>query len=324
MHVFLTIDTEVYPRRPDWKQRHLREDLERDIYGITGDGEFGLRYQLRVMEQYGIIATFFVESLFASVPEVGAEPLRKIVELTRGGGHEVQLHLHPEWLPHIPELAAMERGEQIRCYSREQQGTLLRHARRNLEQCGAQNVGAFRAGDYAANADTLLALHDAGLWCDSSYNLPYVGSSCDLRLAPSPLQPVKLGDIWEYPVSWFNAIGGARHMQLCACSFGELRGALEAAKDAGWKCVVLVSHSFEMLRNRRSSRPRRRPEVTARFESLCRFLRERRDEFPTAGLTTIDPANLAGPASRAIEAAAIHTLARYSQQLRNRIASVFV
>jgi len=51
--VLVTIDAEIAPHTSDWKRDSGRFALDRDVYGITPQGERGLRHQLDVIEQHG-------------------------------------------------------------------------------------------------------------------------------------------------------------------------------------------------------------------------------------------------------------------------------
>src|ERR1017187_6023525 len=110
LQVLLTIDTEVYPLLKDWKSDRLQRDIARDIYGKIDGEEVGLNYQLRMFAEHGLKATFMVESLFSGCPEVGLDPLKGIVSGILAGGHEVQLHLHTEWVPYVPALNLLYRS----------------------------------------------------------------------------------------------------------------------------------------------------------------------------------------------------------------------
>src|SRR5690606_8383307 len=109
------------------------------------------------------------------------------------GGHSIQLHLHSEWadeshprpLPHIPE-----KRQHLQYLPREDQRTLIRLGLEMLREAGVPSVSAFRAGSFAANADTFRALREAGIPIDSSINAVEPLSVPDLRgeaelLAPS-------------------------------------------------------------------------------------------------------------------------------------------
>ncbi len=109
LDVFLTVDTEFYPLRPDWRIAGLSRDIARDLYGKTERGEFGVSYQLNVLAANGLKATFFVEGLCGSA--AGDEVLGRLVDEIQSKGQEVQLHLHPEWLqwmanPPVPSQGA--------------------------------------------------------------------------------------------------------------------------------------------------------------------------------------------------------------------------
>ena len=124
LNVFITVDTEVVPRRGDLSRSAFLEDMRRDIYGVSREGEFGLRFQLDLLNEFGLKAVFFVESLFACA--MGLDLLRDIVDTIQEGGHEVQLHLHTEWLEKMPHPTLRGRFSQhIRDFSEEEQTVLI-------------------------------------------------------------------------------------------------------------------------------------------------------------------------------------------------------
>ena len=274
LNVLITIDTEVYPINEDWRANSLSGDIRRDIYGDTQRGSFGVPYQLEVFSRHGIKAVFFVEGLHASCDWVGISPLRDLVQLIYSYSQEIQLHLHPEWVPHLPGAPVPDRGYLLTFYTEEEQYRLIDIAANNLVKAGAKPPDAFRAGDYAANQDTLCALTRAGFRYDSSYNFPYLGGTCAID-CESLWQPARLEPgIWEVPVSCFeDGRGQFRHCQICACSAGEIKNSIRQASEHSWQTYVLVSHSFEMLGNRRSRRPTwPRWQVIKRFEAECEWL----------------------------------------------------
>jgi hypothetical protein len=322
LNVFITVDTEVWPLLPDWRRAGLARDIDRDIHGVTPEGSFGVSYQIDVLNRYGLKGVFFVESLFAEV--AGREPLRALVGEVQDRGHEVQVHPHPEWLAWMPEpLLPGETPPLIRHYSEDDQAFLIARAVRNLRECGADRPCAFRAGDYAANFDTLRALARNGIAYDTSYNATYLGTRCRLETPELLLQPTRLEGVYEFPISFFSVWPGRpRHAQLTACSFPELRSALLQAWRAGWYSFVIVSHSFELLKRRRQNPGRPRPDriVVRRFERLCRFLAENRDKFRTTGFAGVAADDVpAHPAARVLRSAPQKALWRYAEQLARRV-----
>ena len=97
LNVFLTVDTEIWPFSRVWPEVPLastRSSLTPEIgfyiYGETDSGSFGVPFQLDCLKEHGLRATYFVESLFASV--AGLNPLEEIVSLIQNEGQDVQLH----------------------------------------------------------------------------------------------------------------------------------------------------------------------------------------------------------------------------------------
>jgi peptidoglycan/xylan/chitin deacetylase (PgdA/CDA1 family) len=260
--VLLTIDTELVWRHQaaglSWRENFARS------YKAAG---VGVPYQLRVLNEHGLKACFFVDPMPALA--FGLDPVRRMVEPILAAGQEVQLHLHPFWA----DLARAERLRQtpeLASFGYDQQLDLLGRARDLLVAAGAPQPTAFRAGSYAANADTLRALADLGLRYDSSHNGCYHPSPSALPLPPGQVAPLRTAPgVVEIPVSQIReGEGKLRHLQICAVSFLELRSALREAQRREHPLVTIVSHSFEL-----ASRDGLRPNgvLRRRFERLCRF-----------------------------------------------------
>jgi peptidoglycan/xylan/chitin deacetylase (PgdA/CDA1 family) len=319
--ILFTIDTEVYPINSGWEEDCLKADIERDIYGVTPSGRYGLVYQLEMLARNHLKAIFFVEALFASCSRVGLGPLREIVRLIYSYGQEIQLHLHPEWIPHLSNCPVAFQGNLIRDYSKDDQRILLEMAMDNLINAGAIAPVAFRAGDYAANENTLKALVELGFRFDSSFNYPYCSSTCGLSIIGPMWHASPTHGLWEVPISCFQDWPGHyRHCQLCACSTAELSRAIDEAVSRGWDTFTLICHSCELLTNRWSSRPvAARPSVIRRFEELCLGLARRTDvetaHFADLSLKQRDVLPIRGSVKS--------TAGRYVEQLISRVHSRF-
>ncbi|MES3020530.1 MAG: hypothetical protein V4857_02990 [Pseudomonadota bacterium] len=321
LKVFITVDTEVWPNTPGWPRTPIaaaRTDFRREsalyLDGATGAGEFGVGYQLAMLARYGLKACFFVEPLAAA--RIGTAALEKVVGQVQRAGHEVQLHLHTEWLGDLHDATLPPRYRQfMHEFSMPEQAALIRAGAALLEQAGAAPVCAFRAGSFGANADTLRALAACGLAYDSSYNPTCLHP--DFARTPVLEQPARIGGVWEFPVSSYaDYPRHRRHAQLCACSFAEMRAALMAAWQARWYSFVIVLHSFELLRGRSPPHtPAPDWRVVGRFESLCRLLDAERDKFSTTLFRELDPAQVpALPHAPALRGTLRRTLLRAAQQ----------
>lgn len=323
--VLLTIDTELsQPFPADWKERGLGATMERDIFGRTAAGEFGIGFQMDALDRYGLKGIFFVDSLCADA--AGPAVLEEIVGLIRGRGHEVQLHLHTEWLRRgAPGLLPGRTGQHIHQFTRDEQAQLIARGIENLRACGVPAPVAFRAGSYAANLDTLRALAQNGIRFDTSHNRSFLGGSCALASSVGDLwQPAELEGVLEFPVTCFrDRPGSFRPLQLCACSIGEMKAVLRQALARGWHSVVLVSHSFELIRRPADPAQPATPNrlVIRRFERLCRFLGRHKEQLPTAGFLDLDPASI--PAQQPSGPLASHLPRTLWRMVEQAVSSVF-
>ncbi|HEY2253797.1 MAG TPA: hypothetical protein VGH74_22135 [Planctomycetaceae bacterium] len=290
LNVYLTVDSELSPTNFR-RGMSLQDDMDVSFYGRTSRGSFGVPYQMDILDEHGLKGMFFVEALFASC--VGLEPLREMVGVIRDRGHDVQLHIHPEWLPATaPRLLPGRSGLNMHCFSEDEQVALIRQGRDNLRAAGVSKVSAFRAGNMGADPATLRALARTGIACDSSYFAPYLQSHCRLASLGDICQPVSSQGILELPVTSFQDFPGHfRPLQLCACSSSEMEYCLWEAVRLGWQSVVVLWHSFELIKRPDSKRRAATPAhvVIQRFERLCRFLSRHSDEFQSTTLAQPAP-----------------------------------
>ena len=311
--VFFTTDVEIWCRGWNNLDREFPRAFRQYIHGTTPRGEFGLPFQLRLLNDPRRRLAFFVEPLFAL--RFGLQPLTEIVGLIQEAGQEVQLHLHPEWVDEAPEppLPSVTRKRPyLRDYSLEEQTILIREGKALLERAGAPTPVAFRAGSYGMNSDTLHALRANDILFDSSYNACYQG--LDSGVAPGQLlfQPNQQFGVHEYPITVFqDRPDHYRHVQLGACGFRELAGVMTHASRHGWDSVVIVSHSFELLDPNQDVADW---IVIRRFRQLCRFLARRRDELPTRHFMELSPTREHAPQPAPFRGAPLHTGWRMLEQ----------
>jgi hypothetical protein len=300
MQVMLTFDVEVWCG--GWKDIDGRfpAAFQRYVYGASRAGDYALPKTLEVLAANDLRGVFFVEPLFAA--HFGLEPLAEIVALIKAAGQEIQLHLHPEWqdearTPLIQRHAA--KRQHLFMYDADEQTQLIGHGLRLLGEVGVSGITAFRAGSYACNTDTFVALQRNGIRFDSSLNVTVGHSGADLTPDLRRHGCHCIHQVKELPVAAFeSASGRLRHVQVGACAYRQMVQAMESAKRAGYRQFVAVSHNFEMLQPG-SSRPDH--IVARRYERLCEFLGQRRESFPTvnfgAGHFEDEQASLQMPAT---------------------------
>jgi len=278
VNVFLTFDIEVWC--DGWRDldQKFPDCFDRYVYGRSQHGDYALPKTLDILNQHGLKGVFFVEPLFAS--RFGASPLETMVHLILDAGQQVQLHLHPEWtneaLNPIIENSATKR-QHLRYYSLAEQTQLITHGKQMLLAAGSGPVTAFRAGSYAANRDTFSALASNGILLDASLNRCCDISAPELRTKHDLCAPFVLDGVTTFPLTVFHdGLGKERPAQVGACSFAEMRDALQSADRAGIQNFVIISHNFEMLKPNSCL-----PDwvVVRRFEQLCAYLAKNADRF---------------------------------------------
>lgn len=246
--VYLTIDTEYSPGLALRLGLHARDEVfARSISCQTTDGAVGIFYQMDVLDDHGLKGVFFVDPLPALVWGVGA--IAAIVEPILRRGHEVQLHLHPEWLEIAGDANPLRSrtGCNLHAFTEDEQADLIAIAREYLIQAGAPPPTAFRAGNYAADDATLRALARCGIAYDSSHVPGIRGGDCRIGLGPQDQRVVAREGTLEVPVGTIRNFGGLRHAQITALSTRELSSALDHCVRTHTPMLNIVSHSFELL-----------------------------------------------------------------------------
>jgi len=244
---------------------------------------FGTDLILTELARYQFRATFFVEALCAE--HFGIEGLTAVCRELRIAGHDVQLHLHPNFqMPEWRNVSNDPPPDNIGMYTVTQQRELLERGMAILSTAGIprSSIVAFRAGNYGASNNTWQAIAEAGLCVDSSFNLWALGKDCQFVVPGTPndlFEPVP--GVWELPVSCFAESSGYRPLQITAISAAEMRYALEHLRRGGARAATIVTHPVEFFvvddHRRRLGRPNH--VNISRLRSLLSFLNQSRDNF---------------------------------------------
>jgi hypothetical protein len=288
--VYLTVDTEC-SMGGAWKDPSLSPVVpERAILGKIGGQYYGIPLLMEIMEQNGLQGTFFLEVLASRL--VGESTLQDIYGTIVQRGHDVQLHLHPVYHYFHLVRQGLLRPAQLPP-TMDLIGSLPIDVQLELLEMGCSIFGrllgqapiAFRAGCYGASLSTLLALEKVGIRYDSSFNAMYLGSTCLIDYKGGTNTPWQVGKVWEVPVTSFETgawkMRGFKGMEVSAVSLWEMKHLLERALRLSMKTVVIIVHSFSLLKIRDLQFREIRPDllVIKRFEGLCEFLRKRCDDF---------------------------------------------
>jgi hypothetical protein len=277
MYVYYTIDTEFWPRDPHHPQwERAADDFQREVFGVTRDGEYGIRYQMDALEAEGLKGVFFIEALHAL--KFGVTYLREMVNAVQKRGHEIGLHIHPEWLGWLDESPLGGRNRQLlKDFSAADQRWIIDRALRFMRDCGVHAVTSFRAGNFGADRNTLRALAAEGVAFDSSYHA-FLGS-CGIEVEAPLTSPRRMEGLIEVPITFIRDYPGHyRPMQIRAASFREMQAALDDAQRRGFPSFVFVSHGFELIQQHHG-KAQEDSIVRRRFDELVTYLGRNKDRY---------------------------------------------
>ena len=289
LNVFFTVDTQT--RCKAWGEVDLdfADAFQRYVYGPTKQGNCALPLTFEVLNDNGLVGSYFVETLFAL--NFGMEPLQEVVSLVKNAGHEVQLQIQPEWVKESKIQLFDEdlpRRTVLSDFTLEQQTTLIDVGLDLFKRTGVEGINAFRAGNYGFNRDTLKALDANGIRIDCSYNKLSQAGIADVLPEQLLLQPTTLDGIVIYPVTVFGDSNrqSLRCLELTTCSYREFESVLFQAVEAEWNSVVIVKNSFGLMT---AGQERLDPIVFKRFKSLCKLLSDHADLFNVRGFRGLQP-----------------------------------
>lgn len=238
MDVVLTIDVESYSG-----------NYEREVHASG----LGLNYIIDTCRRHGAVGTFFVEGLGAT--RWGQDALRHIVSLLQRAGQDVQLHVHPV----VARLDGYEDHEDVLCHrDLATQTLLIGRALEELRACGAKSVTAFRAGDLAANPDTLRSMQHHGLHISANRDLDQKSSIRTQLNAHFPARNdlSERDGIVDIPVTALRSPlkrldGPYRHLEISAMGLAEMTDGLRRLASAGYACAGILTHPGEFFRHHR-------------------------------------------------------------------------
>ena len=275
VRVYITVDTETSMggawRNPEYSPL----PLERPVFGKLGTEFYGIPLIMDILGQHGFKATFFTEVFCA--PVVGRDQVARVFDTILSRGHDPQLHLHPTYRFYRDFLDGKPRRETDLMFQlpAEEQRQLIGEGIGLFKELSGRLPCAFRAGCYGAAESTLAALRDNGITIDSSYNLAYLDYTCGFRVRPLNA-PVRIEGVYEFPVTVFRVPGSAGYkpLEISAVSVGEIVSTINCLRTAGCQDVVLVLHSFGLLKNLGTRYENCRPDriVIQRMRNLCAAL----------------------------------------------------
>lgn len=326
--VFLTVDTEHSIGGAFENPAFSPVGNDRRIFGRLNRQFYGIPLIMDIAESYGHQVVFFVETL--SHYFFGKNETRKIIEYILKRGHDIQLHVHPNYKNfETGSFAGKKFSDLINAYSLDEQKTIIKNAAAVLTELGARPPVAFRAGSFGANTDTLHALVFNNILIDSSYSQAYVRMPCllpDWRINGM----IQHNGIFELPITNFienTFITSHRYkpLDINGVSYEEIQYVLtNAQKGHGPNHITILLHSFSFLKalDVQYQKFRIRFNVISRFKKLCRFLANNKNTFEVTTLGNLRQSELRAMVDQNKQFVKMPqhlSLLRYGSQLKDRL-----
>ncbi len=230
--VTITVDTE-FSSHP--------EDM--GISGIIDGHSYGLPLFVKILKEYDFKATFFVDVYTINKPFL--KSFVQAIDELKKQGHDLQLHTHPQGT-FDPKRSGMKD------YSLNEQIEIIKKGKELFYEWFATTPIAHRAGDWAANYDTLKALTANDIWIDSSMFFGW--SNCALN-NPALTKNISVWQdgLLEIPASVFECVplgvfSPFRLVSTDGNSYNETKELLETFHQEGAPVVNLVYHSFSFIK----------------------------------------------------------------------------
>lgn len=294
--VCITVDTEfsiagAFTRPGQW------EPIAEPNVTCPADGrEQGLGFLLDTFADYGVEATFFVETLQSC--RFGDAPMGRMVARILAARQDVQLHLHPCWLLFRDPAWALNLVDDRPndgCDGRSDSALddIIGTGLAALRRLGAPAPVALRTGSLRVDKAVYRAMRRVGLRIGSNVGLA--------AFRPQDPELVCAGGrrwvegVLEVPVLTYRQpqIGGSalRLLAITASSWRETEGLLWRARAAGVKTCVILTHPFEFIKG-----DRMRPETwttnrinQTRLRRLCAFIANHSQHFRTTSFAAGAP-----------------------------------
>lgn len=172
LRFLFTIDTEV-SLGGALEDRSLRPvGAGSRIWGQTRHGRSGIDTFMDIFDEFGMKGVFFVEVCGRHL--VQEKTLAHVARHIRARGHDVELHVHPEFIVNLArsrKLSLPKPSAYLCDYEPHVQKSLLFDAFETLKTWTGHAPVAFRAGSFGSNETIFPLLAQLGIKIDSTYNL---------------------------------------------------------------------------------------------------------------------------------------------------------
>lgn len=166
------------------------------MLGFCQGKNYGIRYILKMFEQYNISATWYLSIFEKSI--FGEKLIADICNLLMDHNQDIQLHTHPVWLMDSQGKKRINMYQ----YSLEDQIYMMDKGIQDIYKLTGRKPIAHRAGGYGVNRDTFTAMKECGIKIDSS--IFYQNPNCKVNTRRGRNGIYEFMDLVEFPISVYE------------------------------------------------------------------------------------------------------------------------
>lgn len=250
--VMVTVDVESYERG--------NGNPDKQIWGKQPDGEHGIRRIMDLLQKHRLKGVFYLNVYEAA--KFGEPQIAAVARVINERGHDLELHTHPFPMYGVRTMQRADFDRQVE---------ILQHGKQMIRAWTGKTVVAHRAGAFAANLDTLRAVHAAGLVVDSSLSPSTPRTTLSHQLPASNLPRVLYGVV-ELPITFYSQLrlGKWQSLQFLdveSTSLGEFKSVIRQFRNARFPIVNIMMHSFSFVRDGTENQA-----LEQKFDQLLEFL----------------------------------------------------
>lgn len=286
-NILITIDTEFSIGGYFNNEENRPVPADRRIYCKIDGKEYGINLIMDILERYDLRGIFFMET--ESRFYFGDNEIISIIQNIRNRGHEVQLHIHPNFRSF---KNGNRRPDDLRKYSLEAQSRIIREALAFLASHRINGILAYRSGGFYSDLNTIKALKENNIKYSSNYNLAF--RNCDYIENHNLHNDIFcINDVFEVPITSFREFGAIKDwncFQLSAASFNEIKEAACYYHQRQVNVITFLTHSFEFVKtvNVQSSKITPQHFLINRFDRICKYLMMNKDKYKVITFRELD------------------------------------
>lgn len=258
---FMSFDVEAL------QARATDNHIDRLIWGKTPQGEYGIRRLCKILDEHNIKGNFFVD--IAGCAMYGDRQMREVFDFLLKQGHQVDVHLHSEWIYRTWKL----KGDKtifpsFKALDNDLNQSFLDYAVYKFYELTGFEPSVFRAGGVLFNQYTIEAAKKSGFKALSNF---HYGRDKNISI---------FGDAAEAnePFKWENGmveIPFDLALEPLSANFNNVENIYTRVKNRKkLKTFNLLNHSWSLLeRDEKGFHTIVNPSYEEAFYKLCSFVK---------------------------------------------------